>query len=135
MEPVFPSVQVNSVLPAEPIEVRIKSNRICMRGKSASYVHHMEFDLSGTALAGQFRPGQAIGVVPPGIDDQGRPEAGRLYSISSPTIGEDGKGLVVSTTCKRMIDEFVLQRPVRRTRNGLFIGVANVICARGNRVM
>ena len=68
MEPVFPSVQVNSVLPAEPIEVRIKSNRICMRGKSASYVHHMEFDLSGTALAGQFRPGQAIGVVPPGID-------------------------------------------------------------------
>ena len=85
MEPTFPDVDVNTVMPNETIEVKIATNRICMRGKSASYVHHMEFDLAGTPLEGQFIPGQAIGVLPPGTDAQGRPEAVRLYSISSPT--------------------------------------------------
>ena len=85
MKPTFPTVDFNIVMPNEPIEVTIKANRSCMLGKSASYVHHIEFDLTGTPLAGAFRPGQALGVVPPGNDTLGRPEPGRLYSISSPS--------------------------------------------------
>ncbi len=132
MEPNFPVIDANLVPATETIEVKISGNRLCMRGKSASFVHHMEFDLSGTVLEGKFRPGQAIGVLPPGDDELGRPEGVRLYSISSPSWGEDGSGQIVSTTCKRMIDEFTPQRPDQTTPdNGLFIGVcSNYLCSR-----
>lgn len=131
MKPLFIDAQINVVPPTEPIEVKISGNARCMRGKSASYVRHIEFDLAGTALAGTFVPGQSIGVRPVGEDAEGRPHGIRFYSISSPTIGEDGEGQVVSTTCKRLIDEFVPEDGgPPAPANGLHLGVcSNYLCS------
>lgn len=42
-------------------------------------------------------PGQSAGILPPGMDPRtSRPHAPRLYSVASPTGGEDGKNLLVS---------------------------------------
>lgn len=83
----------------------VTKNEICTAKKAAGFVRHVEIDVSNTRLAGQFRSGQSFGVCPPGADDKGRPHQQRLYSIASPTRGEDGQGNVLSTTVKRLIDE------------------------------
>ena len=69
LDPQFPDVDMHLVLPGEPVTGRIVKNESCMCGKSASYVHHIEIDVSGTPLEGHFRVGQAFGVIPPGVDD------------------------------------------------------------------
>lgn len=52
-----------------------------------------------------MRIGQSIGILPPGEDERGRPHKLRLYSVSSPTEGENGKPNLISTTVKRTIEE------------------------------
>jgi ferredoxin--NADP+ reductase len=104
--PVFGDCQLNVVKPKEPVVGRIVDSTPCLKGRSASYVRHIAIDVSGTPLAGSFRAGQSFGVIPPGLNEKGKPHAVRLYSISAPTWGEDGDGNVVSTTCKRLIDEY-----------------------------
>jgi ferredoxin--NADP+ reductase len=101
-----------------------------MRGKSASFVKHLVLDVSGTPLAGSFLPGQSFGVIAPGTDTRGKPHKVRLYSIASPSWGEDGAGCHLSTTPKRLIDE---HRPQRSgddpTDHRLFLGVcSNYLC-------
>jgi ferredoxin--NADP+ reductase len=130
LDPVLPEVQMNLVKPTEPVIGRVVSNRNCMRGKSASFVRHIAIDVSGTPLEGRFHAGQAFGVIPPGTTVKGRGHKVRLYSIASPTGGEDGEGKVLSTTCKRMIDEYQPQTPKDdQDRNDLVLGVcSNYLC-------
>ena len=130
LDPVLPDAMMNLVKPTEPVVGRVTRNESCMRGKSASFVRHIAIDVSGTPLEGNFRAGQAFGVVPPGTDERGRPEKVRLYSIASPTLGEDGEGKVLSTTCKRLIDEFTPQTGKDdEDRHDLFIGkCSNYLC-------
>lgn len=92
-------------MPASPGTGVVVSNERCTRPKASGFVRHVAIDLSGTQLAGSFRPGQSFGVIPPGVDPHGRPHKLRLYSIASPTHGEDGQGRVVATTVKRSIFE------------------------------
>jgi len=101
-------VKMHLVTPASPVVGRVVSNERCTAGrgsKSASIVRHVSIDVSGTALAGQIHPGQSLGVLAPGTDARGLPNKLRLYSIASPTAGEDGAGNVIATTVKRTIDE------------------------------
>ncbi|MCH2145199.1 MAG: hypothetical protein MK082_08645 [Phycisphaerales bacterium] len=130
LDPVLPDAMMNLVKPTEPVVGRVTRNESCMRGKSASFVRHIAIDVSGTPLEGNFRAGQAFGVVPPGTDERGRPEKVRLYSIASPTRGEDGEGRILSTTCKRLIDEFTPQTGKDdKERHDLFIGkCSNYLC-------
>jgi len=124
--PEFPDVQMNVVRPKEPVVGRIVESTPCLKGRSASYVRHIAIDVSGTPLAGSFKVGQAFGVIPPGQNDKGRPHAVRLYSISAPSWGEDGEGNILSTTCKRLIDETESDDP---EDHGLFLGVcSNYLC-------
>lgn len=116
--------------PAEPATGVLVATERCTRGKTASFVRHIAFDVSGTQLAGNFRPGQSFGVIPAGLDEGGRPHKVRLYSVCSPSRGEDGSGNVVATTVKRTIDE-------HRDTHRLFLGVAsNYLCdlSPGSRV-
>ena len=101
-----------------------------MNGRSASFVRHVAIDVSGTALAGSFRVGQAFGVITPGEDQRGKPHAVRLYSLACPSQGEDGEGNVVSTTVKRVIDEYSPQKEGDNTEaHQLFLGVcSNYLC-------
>jgi len=108
--------------PNEPVVARIHKSEVCTARKAASFVRHVEFDISGTQLVGNILPGQSIGVIAPGTDAKGRPHAVRLYSVASPTRGEDGAGTIVSTTVKRTIDE-------HWETHQLFLGVAsNYLC-------
>jgi ferredoxin--NADP+ reductase len=115
-------VQMHLHSPAEPGLAVCIANEKCTQRKSAHFVRHVAFDVSGTRLAGNFRAGQSFGVIPPGVDSSGRSHKLRLYSICSPSAGEDGKGTIVATTVKRTIDEHY-------ETGKLFLGVAsNYLC-------
>ncbi len=125
-EPQFGDVQMHVVKPKAPVVGRVVESTPCLKGRSASYVRHIAIDVSGTPLAGTFRAGQSFGVIPPGENEKGKPHAVRLYSISAPTWGEDGQGDVVSTTCKRLIDEY---SDSDSDDHHLFVGVcSNYLC-------
>ncbi len=120
--PELPEVQMHLHRQDEPATGVVVRNEVCTQKKAAGFVRHIEFDVSGSRLAGNFRTGQAFGVLPPGVDDKGRPHSQRLYSIASPTRGEQGKGNIISTTVKRVIDE-------HWDTKKLFLGVAsNYLC-------
>ncbi|MAY74055.1 MAG: hypothetical protein CMJ31_04885 [Phycisphaerae bacterium] len=106
-DPTFPEVTQNVVRPNAPVVGRVVSTELCTKAgkKAAGFVRHVAIDVSGTALAGAFRAGQSFGVVPSGEDAKGRPHKVRLYSIASPTAGEDGNGTTLATTVKRLLDE------------------------------
>lgn len=119
-----PEVRMHVVRPDEPVVGRVVRSELCTLGgaKSAGIVRHVEIDVSGTPLAGACRAGQSFGVVPPGVDGKGKPHKVRLYSISSPTGGEDGAGNIVATTVKRLLHEL-------DPEHQLYSGVAsNHIC-------
>lgn len=95
------------VRPDEPVTGRVVRSELCTHGgaKASGIIRHVEIDVSGTPMAGAFRAGQSFGVVTPGVDEHGKPHKIRLYSISSPTGGEDGSGNIVATTVKRLFHE------------------------------
>lgn len=127
-DPALVEVEMHLVPPSAPVEARVVRNELCMRGKSASFVRHVCVDVSGTPLEGRFKAGQSFGIIAPGEDEKGRPHKVRLYSIASPTRGEDGEGRILSTTCKRLVDEYQPQSD-DDDRRGLFVGVcSNYVC-------
>jgi ferredoxin--NADP+ reductase len=128
---VLEDVQTKLVKPTVPVIGRVVSNELCMNGKSASFVKHTTFDVAGTPLAGAFRAGQAFGVIPPGEDENGKPHKVRLYSLASPSWGEDGDGNVISTTPKRLVEEFAPQTATDDpSDHHLFMGIcSNYLCS------
>ncbi|MEX0684631.1 MAG: hypothetical protein WD267_03755 [Balneolales bacterium] len=101
----LPDVQLNIVKPKQPIEVPIVENRIATKNASPNFIRHIVFDISGTELEGNVIAGQSIGIVPDILDKDGKYPKLRLYSVASPTNGEDGGGKYISTTVKRLLDE------------------------------
>jgi ferredoxin--NADP+ reductase len=137
--PVLPDVDMHVVRPTEPVVGKVVQTQMCLKGKSASFIRHVAVDVSGTPLAGKFVAGQSFGVVPPGTDANGKPHKVRLYSVSSPSIGEDGEGNVISTCCKRVVDERWPQKDGDDPDDhSLLVGVcSNYICDRrvGDEIM
>ncbi len=62
-------------------------------------VRHIILDLAN--LPFPVLEGQSVGVIPPGVDDEGKPHLPRLYSISSPRDGERPNYNNISLTVKR----------------------------------
>lgn len=112
----LPEVELNIYGPKDPVEVPVVENYIITKESSPNFVRHITFDVSGTELEGRVKVGQSIGILPPGENEKGRPHKLRLYSVSSPNSGENGKQNLVSTTVKRTIEEF---------EDKLYIGVAS----------
>ena len=120
----LPEVDLNTYKPKNPVEVPIVKSEICTDAASPNFVRHIEFEVSGTELENRVIPGQALGVIAEGEDENGRPHKVRLYSICSPTGGEDGEGKIYATTVKRVIDE-------HWETQELFTGVcSNYLCSR-----
>jgi len=121
--PELPEVKMHLLTPARSGVGRVVANTKCTAGrKSAGFVRHVSIDVGDTPIAGQFRAGQSFGIIPPGVDAKGNAHKLRLYSIASPTAGEDGQGRVLATTVKRLIDE-------HNETEKLFLGVAsNFLC-------
>jgi ferredoxin--NADP+ reductase len=121
--PVLCEARMHLLTPAAPgVDTVVSNEKYTASSKAAGFVRHVSIDVSGTPLAGTFLSGQSFGVIPPGVDSHGKPHKLRLYSIASPTSGEDGKGQVLATTVKRTIDE-------HWETHKLFLGVAsNYLC-------
>jgi len=113
----LPEVELNIYTPKDPVEVPIVENWVCTKESSPNFVRHVTFDIAGTDLEGHVRVGQSIGILPPGKDENGRDHKLRLYSVSSPSRGEDGKQNLISTTVKRTIEEL--------DDNKLYLGVCS----------
>lgn len=128
--PVLTEAKMNLVRPKEPQQGTVVSTRLCLKGKSNAFIRHVAIDVSNTPIAGNFLVGQSFGVVAPGTDANGKPHKVRLYSIASPSYGEDGEGRILSTTPKRVLDERSPQRPEDDPDDhGLFVGVcSNYLC-------
>ncbi len=130
--PVFPEVQMNLVTPKSPAIGTVVKSEVCLKGgrKSASFVRHVEIDISGTPLEGNCVAGQSFGIIALGEDENGKPHKVRLYSLASPSWGEDGEGKIIATTPKRVIDEYTPQKEGDDPeRHDLFLGVcSNYIC-------
>jgi ferredoxin--NADP+ reductase len=116
-EIVLPEVKLNLYNRKNPVEVTIVENKVVTTESSPNFIRHITFDLSGTELAGNIQAGQAMGIQVPGTDDKGRPHKIRLYSVSSPTNGEQNNPNYVSTTVKRVIEEW--------DDNSLYLGLAS----------
>ncbi len=66
---------------------------------SESQVHHIVLDFGNQAFP--VLEGQSIGIIPPGVDSNGKPHLLRLYSIASPRDGERRNHNNVALTVKR----------------------------------
>jgi ferredoxin--NADP+ reductase len=120
---IIPDVPINLVKPKDPVEVPILESKIATAASSPNFIRHITFDVSGTPLENNIRSGQSIGILAPGVDEKGKPHSLRLYSVASPTGGEDGEGKIYATTVKRVIDE-------NWESQELFTGVAsNYFCS------
>jgi ferredoxin--NADP+ reductase len=121
--PTLREAKMHLATPAAPVVGRVVSSQRCTASsKAAGYVRHVAIDISNTPIAGNFIAGQSFGVLPPGLDANNKPLKLRLYSIASPSFGEDGKGNVLATTVKRTIDE-------HWDTHKLFLGVcSNYLC-------
>lgn len=120
---IIPDVPINLVKPKDPVEVPILESKIATSASSPNFIRHITFDVSGTPLENNIRSGQSIGILAPGVDEKGKPHSLRLYSVASPTGGEDGNGKIYATTVKRVIDE-------NWDSQELFTGVAsNYFCS------
>lgn len=104
-EILLPEVEINICTPKNPAVATVVENYVCTAESSPNIIRHITFDVSGTPLEGKFQVGQSIGVLPPGVNEKGKPHKLRLYSVSSPSKGEHGKKHLVSTTVKRANEE------------------------------
>jgi len=68
---------------------------------SGSDIHHIVLDFIKTTFP--VLEGQSIGIIPPGVDDKGRPHVVRLYSVASPRDGERPNHNNLSLTVKRVV--------------------------------
>lgn len=112
----IPEVELNIYSPKNPVEVPVVENYIVTKESSPNFVRHVTFDISGTELENKVRVGQSVGILPPGKNEKGRDHKLRLYSVSSPSSGENGNRHLISTTVKRTIEEL---------ENKLYLGVAS----------
>lgn len=71
---------------AQPFLARVLSNSPITEPGADADVHHIVLDLSHSGV--QPLEGQSLGVIPPGIQEDGRPHRVRLYSIASPRSGD-----------------------------------------------
>lgn len=91
----------NIYKPTAPLTARVIEHRRLTAADSPNEVCHIVFDISGSEL--RYLEGQSIGVLPPGEDGTGKPHKLRLYSIASPSYGDDGEGKSLSLCVKRAV--------------------------------
>lgn len=93
----------NIYKPTDPYEAPVIEHRRLTATDSPNEVDHIVLDISGSKLT--YLDGQSIGVLPPGMDANGKAHKLRLYSIASPSYGEDGNGKTVTICVKRALSE------------------------------
>jgi ferredoxin--NADP+ reductase len=96
----YEDIPSNIYKPKDPLLTTILKNKRLTADDSPNDVRHIQLDISGSSY--RYMDGQSIGVLPEGVDADGKPHKLRLYSISSPSRGDDGEGKTVSICVKRL---------------------------------
>ena len=95
---------------AKTVTATVTGNlRVTAVGKDYD-THHIVLDFGNMPFP--VLEGQSIGVVPPGVDAQGKPHHARQYSIASPRNGERPGHNNLSLTIKRVLEDHS-GKPVR----------------------
>ncbi|MBD2503688.1 ferredoxin--NADP reductase [Anabaena azotica] len=94
-------VPVNIYRPNAPFIGKVISNEPLVKEGGIGIVQHIKFDLTGGDL--KYIEGQSIGIIPPGLDKNGKPEKLRLYSIASTRHGDDVDDKTISL-CVRQLE-------------------------------
>ncbi|ADV62113.1 oxidoreductase FAD/NAD(P)-binding domain protein [Isosphaera pallida ATCC 43644] len=85
----------------KPGVARVVSTTQLNPGSPNDEARHIVLSLEG--LTYPYLEGQSMGVLPPGLDENGKPHKLRLYSIASTRNGDDGRGATASLCVKRDI--------------------------------
>ncbi len=96
-----PSVNLYSI--TSPIVATVSGNLRLTADGSSSDVRHIVLDFGATPLP--VLEGQSIGVIAPGLDENGRPHHVRLYSVASPRDGERPGYNNIALTVKRVTED------------------------------
>ena len=94
----------------KPAAATVSGNFRLTGDGASSDIRHIVLDFGATAFP--VLEGQTIGIVPPGVDTQGRPHYVRLYSVASPRDGERPRYNNVALTVKRVTEDHA-GNPVR----------------------
>jgi benzoyl-CoA 2,3-dioxygenase component A len=95
--------QTNLHSPKTPITATVTGNlRVTEVGKDYD-THHVVLDFGNQSFP--VLEGQSIGVLPPGLDSDGKPHHARQYSIASPRNGERPDFNNLSLTIKRVLED------------------------------
>src|SRR5690349_2101121 len=97
---IFSPIPLNLYRVASPGVGRVISNTR-LTPEDCEDVRHLVLDLSG--LDYRFVEGQSLGILVPGVDENGRRPKLRLYSIASTRLGDDGRGCSASLCVKRVV--------------------------------
>jgi benzoyl-CoA 2,3-dioxygenase component A len=96
--------------PKNPTTATVVGNVNCTEAGFHNQTHHNVLDFGQIPFP--VLEGQSIGIVPPGVDAQGRPHVARQYSVASPRNGERPGYNNVSLTVKRVTEDH-LGRPTK----------------------
>jgi ferredoxin--NADP+ reductase len=94
-------IPVNIYRPNAPFVGKCLSNEELVDKGGIGTVRHLVFDISAGDL--RYLEGQSIGIIPPGVDKNGKPEKLRLYSIASTRHGDRVDDKTVSL-CVRQLE-------------------------------
>jgi benzoyl-CoA 2,3-dioxygenase component A len=95
--------RINLFNRSNPAIARVAGNFRITEAEAQSDVRHIVLDFGSTPFP--VLEGQSIGIIPPGLDDDGKPHMVRLYSIASPRDGERPNTNNLALTVKRDITE------------------------------
>ncbi|GLJ16205.1 hypothetical protein SUGI_0271130 [Cryptomeria japonica] len=93
-------VVVNKFKPKSPYIGRTLLNTKITGDDAPGETWHMVFSTEGEI---PYREGQSIGIIPKGVDKNGKPHKLRLYSIASSALGDFGDSKTVSLCVKRLV--------------------------------
>ncbi len=94
---------VNLYSLAKPAIAKVAGNHRLTGDKASADIHHIVLDFGSTSFP--VLEGQTIGIVPPGLDANGKPHHVRLYSVASPRDGERPRYNNVALTVKRVTED------------------------------
>jgi benzoyl-CoA 2,3-dioxygenase component A len=94
---------VNLHGPKTPVTATVVGNVQVNDAGTENETHHVVLDLG--AMPFPVLEGQSIGIIPPGVDANGKPHHARQYSIASPRNGERPGYNNLSLTVKRVVED------------------------------
>jgi benzoyl-CoA 2,3-dioxygenase component A len=103
--------RVNLFNRAAPALAKVTGNVRVTRSGTSSDVHHIILDFG--AVRFPYLEGQSVGVIPPGVDQDGKPHAMRLYSVASARDGERPNTNNMALAVKRIMQRDDAGREIR----------------------